>query len=126
MDFQEGYSMNELYKAVGISKQCFHQQMNRLLRKREEHNDLVNIVYDLRSSHPTMGYSFMTKKNLGLVLAEKGLLNTKSYIFVTKKQIFDDLNIRTTASKGFQALREVRKHPLLYISLYECKKQKFA
>ncbi len=47
--------MNELYKAVGISKQCFHQQMNRLLRKQEEYNYLVNIVYKLRSSHPTMG-----------------------------------------------------------------------
>ncbi len=46
--------MNELYQAVGISKQCFHQQLNKVLRKQEERFYLIKIIYQLRLEHPSM------------------------------------------------------------------------
>lgn len=47
--------MNSLYKAIGISKQSFHQHMNSYLMRLDEKKQLVRLIYDLRKDHPTMG-----------------------------------------------------------------------
>lgn len=47
--------MNELYKSIGVSKQAFHQYLNRKLIWREERAYLLQIIHQLREDHPTMG-----------------------------------------------------------------------
>jgi putative transposase len=47
--------MNSLYKAIGISKQSFHQHMDRYLMRLDEKKQLVRLIYELRKDHPTMG-----------------------------------------------------------------------
>lgn len=46
--------MNKLFKAIGISKQAFHQQLARTSCKLECHASLLPIIYQLREDHPTM------------------------------------------------------------------------
>ena len=47
--------MNKLYKVVCISKQSFHQMMDRELAVRSEKQQLLVLVYQIREDHPTMG-----------------------------------------------------------------------
>ena len=47
--------MNELYKSVGISKQAFHQRMDRMYRLRSENKQLLLLIHQIREDHPTMG-----------------------------------------------------------------------
>lgn len=47
--------MNQLFRAVGISKQSFHQHHNRLHLKLQEEAYLDLIIQDIRQDHPTMG-----------------------------------------------------------------------
>jgi len=47
--------MNRLFKAVGISKQNFHQRMDRFLVIEEEKAQLRTIIRQIREDHPTMG-----------------------------------------------------------------------
>lgn len=49
------YSLNKLYKALSISKQSFHQRMNRLLKEEAYEHQLLHLIYELREDHPTMG-----------------------------------------------------------------------
>lgn len=48
-------SLNELYRAIGVSKQAFHQRMNRRLREHAYVHQLLYLIYELRKDHPTMG-----------------------------------------------------------------------
>jgi transposase InsO family protein len=47
--------MNKLYKSLGISKQAFHQMMDRGLLVRSEKQQLLMLIYQIREDHPTMG-----------------------------------------------------------------------
>ncbi len=47
--------MNKMYKSVGISKQAFHQMMDRELVIRSEKQQLLMLIYQIREDHPTMG-----------------------------------------------------------------------
>lgn len=48
-------SLNQLYRALGISKQAVHQRLNRELRQHWLEHQLLYLVYELRAEHPTMG-----------------------------------------------------------------------
>lgn len=48
-------SLNKLYKALGVSKQSFHQRMNRSLKQQAYEHQLLPLIYELREEHPTMG-----------------------------------------------------------------------
>ncbi len=47
--------MNELYASIGLSKQSFHQRLNRYLARRSEQLQLQWIIRCIREDHPTMG-----------------------------------------------------------------------
>jgi len=52
---QYQYSMNKLYKSLDISKQSFHQMMDRTMKVRSEQKFLLFLIYQIREDHPTMG-----------------------------------------------------------------------
>ncbi len=56
--------MNFLYKSVGISKQSFHQYLDRYLLKKSEQAQLLQLIYQIRENHPTMGVRDMYYKLL--------------------------------------------------------------
>jgi len=47
--------MKSLYTSIGITKQAFHQQLNRDCLKEQERANLLPIVNQIRQDHPTMG-----------------------------------------------------------------------
>lgn len=49
------YSLNKLYQSVGLSKQAFHQRMDRHLQERSIEEQILLLVYRVREDHPTMG-----------------------------------------------------------------------
>ncbi|NNF33075.1 MAG: IS3 family transposase [Saprospiraceae bacterium] len=48
-------SLNLLYRTVGISKQAVHDMLNRYMKRKESEYQVLNLVYKIRSNHPTMG-----------------------------------------------------------------------
>ena len=48
-------SLNRLYGILGISKQAFHQRLNRQVKAQSYHHQLLFLVYEIRTDHPTMG-----------------------------------------------------------------------
>ena len=56
--------MNTLYKSIGISKQSFHQKMDRLRVSLSEQKQLLLLVYQIRKDHPTMNCRDMYYKLL--------------------------------------------------------------
>jgi transposase InsO family protein len=46
--------MNVLYKAVGVSKQSFHQHLGREMDFMEEANQLLVLIIQIRADHPRM------------------------------------------------------------------------
>lgn len=48
-------SLNQLYRVLGISKQAFHQRLNRQIQGESYHHQLLFLVYEVRADHPTMG-----------------------------------------------------------------------
>jgi putative transposase len=46
--------MNEIYRAIGTSKQNFHQVVDRMLLHRMEQEQLVMIIREVREDHPKM------------------------------------------------------------------------
>ena len=49
------YSLNKLYQSIGLSKQAFHQRMDRYLQERSIEEQVLMLVYCVREDHPTMG-----------------------------------------------------------------------
>lgn len=49
------FSLNKLYQSIGLSKQAFHQHMDRYLRERSIEEQILMLVYRIREDHPTMG-----------------------------------------------------------------------
>lgn len=56
---KHSYSMNQLYKTIGISKQAVHQQQKRQLLFDENVRDLLLEVEELRAEHPGCGVEKM-------------------------------------------------------------------
>ncbi len=56
--------MNFLYKSIGVSKQSFHQYLDRYLLKKSEQAQLLLLIYQIRENHPTMGIRDMYYKLL--------------------------------------------------------------
>jgi len=54
--------MNKLYEAIGITKQSFHQRMERLSGQRQEELQLLHLIQEIREDHPTMGMRDMYYK----------------------------------------------------------------
>lgn len=50
-----GQSLNQLYRTLGISKQAFHQRLNRQIQEESYYHQLLFLVYEVRADHPTMG-----------------------------------------------------------------------
>ena len=51
--------MNQLYRAMGISKQAFHQHTERHLRMLEEQEQLLPVIAEIRRDHPQMSSRVM-------------------------------------------------------------------
>jgi putative transposase len=49
------FSLNKLYQSIGLSKQAFHQRMDRYLQERSIEEQILMLVYRVREDHPTMG-----------------------------------------------------------------------
>lgn len=56
------YSLNSLYKAIGISKQGVHSMLEYLLKRDEIEAILVDLVCQIRKDHPTMALRSMYYK----------------------------------------------------------------
>ncbi len=54
--------MNGLYKSLNISKQSFHQMMDRKRKVNSEQRQIVLLIYQIRQDHPTMGIRDMYYK----------------------------------------------------------------
>ncbi len=46
--------MNEIYHTIGISKQAFHQHLDRRFKHMEEHQQLLPVIRQIREDHPRM------------------------------------------------------------------------
>lgn len=97
--------MNSIYRALGISKQSFHQQMNRYIRQEEERYQLLPIIHEIRRDHPAMGarelYFLIQPKGIGRDRFEEFCF--ENGLRIAQKRSF----IRTTNSVG------VRRFPNL-------------
>jgi len=47
--------MNQIYRAIGTSKQNVHQRLNRDLEQQDEKAQLIRIIDQVREDHPSMG-----------------------------------------------------------------------
>ncbi len=54
--------MNQVYRALGTSKQNVHQRLNRELNQLEEKEQLIGIIRQVRQDHPTMGEQALYQK----------------------------------------------------------------
>ena len=91
-------SLNQLYGILGISKQAFHQRLNRQLQEESYHHQLLFLVYEVRADHPTMGvrdmYYLLQPECMGRDAFEEFCM---SYGLVSKRPV----NYRrTTDSQG--------------------------
>lgn len=61
--------MNRLFHSIGVSKQAFHQHMDRMLVLRSEQQQLLLLIYQIREDHPTMGlrdmYYMLNPESMG-------------------------------------------------------------
>ena len=55
-------SLNTMYLAIGVSKQSFHQSLERRLRTQAYEHQLLFLIYQIREDHPTMGCRDMYHK----------------------------------------------------------------
>ena len=54
--------MNQIYRALGTSKQNVHQRLNRDLQQQEEREQLIGIIEQVREDHPSMGAKALYRK----------------------------------------------------------------
>lgn len=61
--------MNVLFKAIGMSKQSFHQRLNRQMILSEEIGQLLVLVKEIRKDHPRMSsrqmYRMIRPRHIG-------------------------------------------------------------
>lgn len=93
-----GQSLNRLYRVLEISKQAVHQRMNRQLRQDSYHHQLLFLVYEIRTDHPTMGvrdmYYLLRPEFMGRDAFEEFC---RGYGFVSERPVNYS---RTTDSQG--------------------------
>jgi putative transposase len=79
--------MNALFAALGITKQGFHQQLNRFFKRESLRKQVIHMVYQIRADHPTMCvrdmYYKLLPKGLGrdafeAICRQEGLLSKRS------------------------------------------------
>jgi putative transposase len=82
--------MNKLYESLVISKQSFHQYMDRQRVVLSEQKQLLVLIYQIREDHPTMGardmYFKLDPESMGrdafeLFCKEEGLMSSKARDF---------------------------------------------
>lgn len=54
--------MNDIYRAMGTSKQNVHQRIIQQMKQWETEQQLIRIVYQVREDHPAMGVKTLYKK----------------------------------------------------------------
>lgn len=61
--------MKEVYKVIGISKQAFHQHLDRKMKRLEEQQQLLPVIGQMREDHPRMAarvmYSLLNPQYMG-------------------------------------------------------------
>ncbi len=101
------FSLNALFAALGITKQGFHQQLNRFLKRESLHKQVIHMVYQIRSDHPTMCvrdmYYKLLPKDLGrdafeTTCRQEGLLSKRPKNWC-----------KTTDSNGVIRFKDLRK-----------------
>ncbi len=99
--------MNQLFSAMGTSKQSFHQYHNRLSLRLEEEAYLVKMIEIIRQDHPTMGcrdmYFKIAPDNLGRDAFEE-LCSQYGFMQTPKKNWR-----RTTDSSGVRRFDNLTK-----------------
>lgn len=87
-----------MYRALGTTKQNFHQKMNRYLRQEEEKATMVRVMHDVRENHPRMGartmYMHIRPNSVGRINFRK-VYNEAGFKLHQKKN-----HKRTTKSEG--------------------------
>lgn len=53
------YSLNRLYFCLGISKQAFHDWLSRWMAQKDEFEQLLPVIRDIRQEHPAMSARVM-------------------------------------------------------------------
>ena len=90
--------MNQLFKALGTTKQSFHQYHNRLLIRLEHEAYLVHLIEQIRVDHPSMGmrdmYYKLSPDNIGRDAFEE-LCRVHGYTVKRRKNLK-----KTTQSNG--------------------------
>jgi putative transposase len=90
--------MNQLYRTLGVSKQAFHQRMNRYLESQDEREQLLTIIHQVRREHPEMGaremYFLLSPHSMGRDKFEQFCF--ENGLRVPRKPSF----VRTTNSLG--------------------------
>lgn len=63
------YSLNQLYLNLGVSKQAFHEWLCRWFSERDEFEQLLPVIRDIRADHPAMSarvmYDLIKPETLG-------------------------------------------------------------
>lgn len=61
--------MNAVYRAIGTTKQNFHQRLDRYFRRQDEEAQLVKVMHEVRQDHPAMGaepmYKLLSPQGIG-------------------------------------------------------------
>lgn len=95
--------MNALYRAIGISKQSFHQSMERQMLHLEEEQQLLPLIREIRQHDPSMSsremYRLLKPEHMGRDKFEAFCFANGFKIEI--KRSF----IRTTNSLGITRLR---------------------
>jgi putative transposase len=66
---EHSVKMNRLYRLVGISKQGFHQKLDREIKRKEEQMQLLPIIGQIREDHPRLScrgmYFMLNPRHMG-------------------------------------------------------------
>lgn len=93
-----GVSLNEMYRSIGVTKQGFHQMIDRRIRYNEEMIYIRNLLHQIRENHPTMSCRAMYYKiNPATMGRDKFEQMCKELGFTVEKRI---KSCRTTDSTG--------------------------
>jgi len=53
--------MNSIYKEIGMSKQNFHQRLEKQMKKEDEKQQIIKLIREIRIDHPAMSGRYMYK-----------------------------------------------------------------
>ena len=90
--------MNTLYRAIGGSKQSFHQRLKRMLNRLEQEEQLIKVIIQIRQDHPKMSLRTMYYKVMPIGIGRNGFekLGKQNGLNAEQTRSF----IRTTNSNG--------------------------